>query len=202
MDPFFTTKEEGKGTGLGLSMVYGFAKQSGGTATIYSEIGIGTTVRMYFQATEQTRHADYHSGRHQVDRGGKETILIVDDRPEVSELAMEMLLTLGYEVIVSNSAIEAISTTRKLIEKNQPPQLLFSDIIMPGGMNGILLARELRKLIPNLPVLLTTGYAGSPDRDKDLGIEFEVLSKPYKLSDLAKKIRLVLEGPTGLQKMN
>jgi CheY-like chemotaxis protein len=202
MDPFFTTKEEGKGTGLGLSMVYGFAKQSGGTATIYSEIGIGTTVRMYFQATEQTRHADYHSGRHQVDRGGREIILVVDDRPEVSELAMEMLLTLGYEVIVSNSAIEAISTTRKLIEKNQPPQLLFSDIIMPGGMNGILLARELRKLIPNLPVLLTTGYAGSPDRDKDQGIEFEVLSKPYKLSDLAKKIRLVLEGPTGLQKMN
>jgi CheY-like chemotaxis protein len=200
MDPFFTTKEEGKGTGLGLSMVYGFAKQSGGTATIYSEIGVGTTVRMYFKATDQTRHVDFNSGRNLIDRGGKETILVVDDRPEVSELAMEMLLTLGYEVIVSHSAVEAIHTTKKLIENGQPPHILFSDIIMPGGMNGIMLARELRKLIPNLPVLLTTGYAGSPDKETDQGIEFEVISKPYKLSDLAKKVRAVLEGPTVLKK--
>jgi CheY-like chemotaxis protein len=112
---------------------------------------------------------------------------------------MEMLLTLGYEVIVSNSAIEAINTTKKLVEKKQPPQLLFSDIIMPGGINGIMLARELRKLIPNLPVLLTTGYAGSPDKEQDQGVEFEVLTKPYKMADLAKKVRSVLEGPTVLQ---
>ena len=199
MDPFFTTKEEGKGTGLGLSMVYGFAKQSGGTATIYSEINIGTTVRMYFKATDQIRHADLNAGKNPLNRGGKETVLVVDDRPEVSELAMEMLLTLGYEVIVSNSALEAINTTRKLIEKQQPPQLLFSDIIMPGGINGIMLARELRKLIPNLPILLTTGYAGSQDKDQDQGVEFEVLTKPYKMADLAKKVRAVLEGPTVLQ---
>ncbi|PPC92938.1 MAG: hybrid sensor histidine kinase/response regulator [Methylotenera sp.] len=200
MDPFFTTKDEGKGTGLGLSMVYGFAKQSGGTATIYSEMGVGTTVRMYFKATDQIRNTDSNSVKSSADRGGKETVLVVDDRPEVSELAMEMLLTLGYEVIVSNSAIDAINTTKNLMEKNQPPQLLFSDIIMPGGMNGIMLARELRKHIPNLPILLTTGYAGSPDRDADQGIEFEVLFKPYKLSDLAKKVRTVIEGPTVLRK--
>jgi PAS domain S-box-containing protein len=200
MDPFFTTKEEGKGTGLGLSMVYGFAKQSGGTATIYSELDVGTTVRMYFKATDQTRHPDLIAAKGPLDRGGIETVLVVDDRPEVSELAMEMLLTLGYEVIVANSASEAISTTKKLIAKNQPPQLLFSDIIMPGGINGVLLARELRKLIPNLPILLTTGYAGSPDKEQDQGVEFEVLTKPYKMTDLAKKVRAVLEGPTVLQK--
>lgn len=199
MDPFFTTKEEGKGTGLGLSMVYGFAKQSGGTATVYSELGLGTTVRMYFKATDQARHTDLNAGKGATDRGGKETVLVVDDRPEVAELAMEMLLTLGYEVIVSNSAVEAINTTKKLLEKQQPPQLLFSDIIMPGGINGILLARELRKLIPNLPVLLTTGYAGTPDKEQDQGVEFEVLTKPYKMTDLAKKVRAVLEGPTVLQ---
>lgn len=199
MDPFFTTKDEGKGTGLGLSMVYGFAKQSGGNATIESKLGFGTTVRIYFRATDQIRHVDLNIGKKQTERGGKETILVVDDRPEVSELAMEMLLTLGYEVIVSSSAVEAINTTKNLIDKKQPPHLLFSDIIMPGGMNGIMLARELRKLTPNLPVLLTTGYAGSPAKDTDQGIEFEVLSKPYKLSDLAKKVRTVLEGPTVLQ---
>jgi PAS domain S-box-containing protein len=202
MDPFFTTKEEGKGTGLGLSMVYGFAKQSGGTATIYSELGVGTTVRMYFKATDQARSTDFRFNKNPEQRGGKETVLVVDDRPEVSELANEMLLTLGYEVIVAHSAVEAINTTKNLIEKQQAPHLLFSDIIMPGGMNGIMLARELRKIIPNLPVLLTTGYAGSPDKDSDKGIEFEVLTKPYKLSDLAKKVRTVLEGPTVLQRIS
>jgi PAS domain S-box-containing protein len=202
MDPFFTTKEEGKGTGLGLSMVYGFAKQSGGTATIYSELGVGTTVRMYFKATDQARSTDFRLNKNPEQRGGKETVLVVDDRPEVSELANEMLLTLGYEVIVAHSAVEAINTTKNLIEKQQAPHLLFSDIIMPGGMNGIMLARVLRKIIPNLPVLLTTGYAGSPDKDSDKGIEFEVLTKPYKLSDLAKKVRTVLEGPTVLQRIS
>ena len=199
MEPFFTTKGEGKGTGLGLSMVYGFAKQSGGTATIYSEPGLGTTVRLYFKASDQLRHLEVETKK-PADRGGKETILVVDDRQEVAELAMDMLLTLGYEVVLSTTAIEALNTTKRLIAQDKAPDLLFSDIIMPGGMNGVLLAREIRKLIPNLPVLLTTGYAGSPDRNLDKGVEFEVINKPYKMADLAKKVRFVLEGPTVLQR--
>ncbi len=199
MEPFFTTKDEGKGTGLGLSMVYGFAKQSGGTATIYSEPGLGTTVRLYFKASDQLKHIEVEPKK-PADRGGKETILVVDDRQEVAELAMDMLLTLGYEVVLSTTAVEALNTTKRLIAQDKAPDLLFSDIIMPGGMNGVLLAREIRKLIPNLPVLLTTGYAGSPDRDLDKGVEFEVINKPYKMADLAKKVRFVLEGPTVLQR--
>ena len=199
MEPFFTTKDEGKGTGLGLSMVYGFAKQSGGTATIYSEPGLGTTVRLYFKASDQLKHLEVETKK-PADRGGKETILVVDDRQEVAELAMDMLLTLGYEVVLSTTAVEALNTTKRLIAQDKAPDLLFSDIIMPGGMNGVLLAREIRKLIPNLPVLLTTGYAGSPDRDLDKGVEFEVINKPYKMADLAKKVRFVLEGPTVLQR--
>jgi len=199
MEPFFTTKDEGKGTGLGLSMVYGFAKQSGGTATIYSEPGLGTTVRLYFKASDQLRHLEVETKK-PADRGGKETILVVDDRQEVAELAMDMLLTLGYEVVLSTTAVEALNTTKRLIAQDKAPDLLFSDIIMPGGMNGVLLAREIRKLIPNLPVLLTTGYAGSPDRNLDKGVEFEVINKPYKMADLAKKVRFVLEGPTVLQR--
>jgi len=199
MEPFFTTKDEGKGTGLGLSMVYGFAKQSGGTATIYSEPGLGTTVRLYFKASDQLKHLEVETKK-PADRGGREIILVVDDRQEVAELAMDMLLTLGYEVVLSTTAVEALNTTKRLIAQDKAPDLLFSDIIMPGGMNGVLLAREIRKLIPNLPVLLTTGYAGSPDRDLDKGVEFEVINKPYKMADLAKKVRFVLEGPTVLQR--
>ena len=156
-------------------------------------------MRLYFKASDQLRHLEVETKK-PADRGGKETILVVDDRQEVAELAMDMLLTLGYEVVLSTTAVEALNTTKRLIAQDKAPDLLFSDIIMPGGMNGVLLAREIRKLIPNLPVLLTTGYAGSPDRNLDKGVEFEVINKPYKMADLAKKVRFVLEGPTVLQR--
>ncbi len=196
MDPFFTTKEEGKGTGLGLSMVYGFVKQSGGTVTLYSEVGMGTTVRMYFPTVEarptvSVRGAQAHY------RGGDERILLVEDREEVGQLAREMLEGLGYTVSMATSAQEALTLFRSLAPFEQP-DLLFSDVVMPGGMNGYTLAREIQKLRPSAHVLLTTGF------DRDLGsldpvapAEFEIIKKPYRLVDLARKVREVLDGPTG-----
>ncbi len=196
MDPFFTTKEEGKGTGLGLSMVYGFVKQSGGTVTMYSEVGIGTTVRMYFP-TVDARPAVATRGAHPAYRGGTERILLVEDREEVGLLAQEMLEGLGYTVLMANSAQQALRVFRGLATEAQP-DLLFSDVVMPGGMNGYTLAREIQKLRPSTRVLLTTGF------DRDLGsldhvapAEFEILKKPYRLGDLARKVRDVLDGPTG-----
>ncbi|HSU21781.1 MAG TPA: histidine kinase famiy protein [Variovorax sp.] len=199
MDPFFTTKEEGKGTGLGLSMVHGFAKQSGGTASIESRLGAGTTVRMYFPASDMAApHAAETAGRttrRAADHGGNETILVVDDRIEVAQLSRDMLQDLGYEVRVAGNAREALA----LIEDPRDawtPDLLFSDLIMPGGMNGFGLAREMRSRLPDLRVLLTTGFAGSADgKNSDQGTEFEVLKKPYRLADLARRVRMVLDDP-------
>ena len=194
MDPFFTTKEEGKGTGLGLSMVYGFAKQSGGQAVIYSEVEQGTTVRLYFPVTEdtlRTRELMKPTGRH----GGQEMIIVVDDRAEVAELAREMLESLGYATVVASSGVEALAWFKQA--DNMPlADLLFSDIIMPGGVNGFMLAREMRQLRPDLRVLLTTGYAGEENAHLSDNSEFEVLRKPYTLDELARKIRAVLDTQT------
>ncbi|KQM78188.1 hybrid sensor histidine kinase/response regulator [Xylophilus sp. Leaf220] len=197
MDPFFTTKEEGKGTGLGLSMVYGFAKQSGGSVDIYSEIGVGTTVRMYFPVSETIVRGGNVLTPRAADRGGNETILVVDDRIEVASLSRDMLQDLGYTVHMASSAREALEMV-KAHQHEWTPDLLFSDLIMPGGMNGFGLARELRRRVPQIRILLTTGYAGSSDgKNTDEGVEFEILKKPYRLADLARRVRMVLDGPTG-----
>ncbi|MCS4511683.1 histidine kinase famiy protein [Xylophilus ampelinus] len=197
MDPFFTTKEEGKGTGLGLSMVYGFARQSGGSVDIYSEIGFGTTVRMYFPASETIVRGGNAVTPRAADRGGSETILVVDDRIEVASLSRDMLQDLGYTVHMASSAREALDMV-KAHQDEWTPDLLFSDLIMPGGMNGFSLAREMRRRVPQIRILLTTGYAGSSDgKNTDDGVEFEILKKPYRLADLARRVRMVLDGPTG-----
>ena len=197
MDPFFTTKEQGKGTGLGLSMVYGFAKQSGGTVDIASEEGVGTTVRMFFPLARSPARRSLETNRAVADRGGRETILVVDDRVEVAEVSREMLVGLGYTVHVATGSQQALALLAGLPE-GERPQLLFSDLIMPGGMNGFALAREMRARIPGLKILLTTGYAGSSDGlNADQGAEFEIIKKPYRLTDLARRVRMVLDGPTG-----
>jgi PAS domain S-box-containing protein len=197
MDPFFTTKDEGKGTGLGLSMVYGFAKQSGGTVDIQSEPGVGTTIRLCFPVTRNVFRSTTEFTRRASDRGGSETVLVVDDRVEVANLSRDMLEGLGYRVMTANSGREAVDLVDALGDQ-PPPSLLFSDLIMPGGMNGYALARELRRRLPGLKVLLTTGFAGSADgKNSDEGVEFEVIKKPYRLADLARRVRMVLDGPTG-----
>ncbi len=195
LDPFFTTKEEGKGTGLGLSMVYGFVRQSGGAIDISSQLGEGTTVRLLFPASEIHDKPSARQPNRAIDRGGDERILVVDDRAEVAEMARSMLEDFGYKVEVATDGKQALA---KLGEA-APFDMLFSDLIMPGGMNGVNLAREARLRLPKLKVLLTTGYADSAIERTDLGgTEFETITKPYRRPDLAKKVRMILDGPTGV----
>ncbi|OWY30582.1 histidine kinase famiy protein [Herbaspirillum robiniae] len=194
MDPFFTTKDEGKGTGLGLSMVYGFVKQSGGAVRITSEEGGGTTVRMYFPSTQDEVGGPFEYESHTPDQGGHEHILVVDDRIEVAELAQAMLESLGYRVSMVNSPAEAL----QLIRSGKRVDLLFTDLIMPGNMNGVLLAREAMRAAPAIKVLLTTGYASESIERHDAAGEFPVIGKPYRHDELARKIRIVLDGATGV----
>jgi PAS domain S-box-containing protein len=177
-DPFFTTKAADRGTGLGLSQVYGFAHQSGGTVVIKSELGRGTWVTLYLPraqaATEQVgddAKAHYlHSGR----------ALLVEDNPDVAEVTAQLVEQLGYQVQTADSAARAL----ELIE-HSPVQLVVSDIVMAGPLDGIDLARALRQRWPELPIVLVTGYSNSTTTAED---EFTVLRKPYQLSDLSRAI--------------
>ncbi|MBP0494041.1 PAS domain-containing protein [Roseomonas sp. SG15] len=194
MEPFFTTKEEGRGTGLGLSMVYGFARQSGGAARIESTPGQGTTVHLSFPEAEADV-ADRPAAPRASERPGTETILVVDDRPEVAELARAILEEFGYTVHLAHDGHEAM----RMIAGGTPLDMLFTDLIMPGGMNGVMLAREARRQRPRLKILLTTGYADdSVNRDDAGGTEFDLIHKPYGRAELARRVRIVLDGPTGV----
>jgi PAS domain S-box-containing protein len=195
MDPFFTTKEEGKGTGLGLSMVYGFAKQSGGAVRLYSEEGHGTTVRLYFPADAEAEYTAPRDTSRASSRRGNETVLVVDDRADVADLAQMILEDHGYQVHVAHDARSAL----ELLDRGIAVDLLFSDMIMPGRMNGVLLAREARRRRPRLKVMLTTGYSdASMERTDAGGSEFDVLSKPYSRRELLRRTRMALDGPTGV----
>lgn len=194
MEPFFTTKDEGKGTGLGLSMVYGFAKQSGGAVRIYSEDGIGTTLRMYFPA-DSAGLSHHEEPRDILVATGTESILIVEDREDVAELAKTVLEDCGYKTTIAKSGAQALHR----LESGAHFDLVFSDVIMPGGMNGVVLARRIQGIYPDLKILLTTGYTENAiDRADERGQEFEVLSKPYLPSALASRVRRILDGPTGV----
>jgi PAS domain S-box-containing protein len=193
MEPFFTTKEQGKGTGLGLSMVYGFMRQSGGAVHLYSEAGQGTTVKLYFPATTQLVEKQQQPAAARITADGAETILVVEDRPELAELAAMTLEGCGYSVVTAGNAHEAL----EIINSGGKFDLLFSDLIMPGNMNGVVLAREVRKCRPRIRVLLTTGYAERGMERPGAGAsEFEVLNKPYGQNELIRRIREVLDAPT------
>ena len=194
-EPFFTTKGEGKGTGLGLAMVYGFVKQSGGSVKIYSEVGHGTTVRLLFPASDHKIEDETKPVQRAVDRHGTETVLVVDDRPDVAATAGTILEDFGYKVVVVDSPRVAI----EILDGEARIDLLFTDLIMPGGMNGVMLARAARERQPKIKVLLTTGYAeASLERTDAGGTEFEIINKPYKRMELARRVRRVIDGPTGV----
>jgi len=185
-EPFFTTKEVGKGSGLGLSQVYGFVRQTGGYITAESEVGAGTTFQLYLRPTDalvDTRTAP--ATPNQVEHG-TERVLAVEDDPAVLSLTVDLLSGLGYQVVTAADATEAM----KLLKGGKPLDLLFTDVMMPGGVGGVQLAREARKLRPALKVLLTSGYVGEASALD--GGEFPLLAKPYERIALAAKVRETL----------
>lgn len=190
-EPFYTTKEVGKGSGLGLSMVYGFVKQSNGHVAIYSEPGLGTTVRIYLPqvvsklplAPEQTPTTAAPLPR------GTETVMVVEDDPFVRSYSISRVQSLGYAVVAAVDGNDALQKLRADI----PIDILFTDIVMPGGINGWELADLARQLRPGLPVLLTSGYAlETLIKHGRLRAGAVVLTKPYRKDDLARRLREVV----------
>ena len=190
-EPFYTTKEEGKGTGLGLSMVWGFVKQSKGHIRIYSEVGRGTTVRIYLPraTSDDARETEPAQLPRDLPRGS-ETVLVVEDNERLRRIAVEQLESLGYAVLEAENAEAALV----LLAAHPEVALVYSDIVMSGPMTGYDLAREASRRYPQLKVLLATGYASQslalPNPEDN---DFTVLYKPVALRELASRIRGELE---------
>ena len=188
-EPFFTTKPVGKGTGLGLSMVYGLVKQSGGHIKIYSEMGEGTTIRLYLPRTKQevTNKVDAYATPA---RGGNETILVVEDDDDVRSTVVELLSELGYRVLRARDATSGLA----IVESGVPIDLLFTDVVMPGPMQSREMAQRAQERHPGMAVLFTSGYTeNSIVHGGRLDEKVELLSKPYARDELAHRIRSCLD---------
>jgi PAS domain S-box-containing protein len=190
-DPFFTTKEVGKGTGLGLSMVYGFVRQTGGHIKIYSEVGQGTTVKIYLRRHVGEQDVAAAGARQPTAPSaiGSETILVVEDDEALRGYTTEILVELGYAVLEARNGPEAL----KLLEQHRA-DLLFTDVVMPGGMNGRELAEEAMRRQPGLKVLFTTGYTRNAiihHGRLDAGVE--MIGKPFSFADISVKLRALLD---------
>ena len=187
-EPFFTTKPEGHGTGLGLSMVYGFVKQSGGHIKVYSELGQGTTVKLYLPRSVDAEHATEPLTLIP-SLGGSETILVVEDDAQVRETVVDVLTDLGYKVLKASDAQSALA----VVESGVPIDLLFTDVVMPGTLRSPELARRAKLAQPDIEVLFTSGYTENAivhGGRLDPGVA--LLSKPYPREELARKIRHML----------
>jgi two-component system, cell cycle sensor histidine kinase and response regulator CckA len=195
-EPFFTTKEPGKGTGLGLSMVYGLMKQLGGTARIYSEVGVGTTIKLFLPAADTVSVTAAPPGQETSMKGNGETILVVEDDDMVRESVSDQLAALDYHVVSAINGPEALD----ILAGEGPIDLLFTDVIMPGGLNGSQLADLARAQRPDIRVLFTSGYTErAAVFTEKLPEGAELLSKPYRGEELARRIRDVLVRPTKAQ---
>lgn len=189
-EPFFTTKGGGKGSGLGLSMVFGFVKQSQGHIKVYSEVGEGTTVRMYLPPADEGASATISDPAIDALQAGTEVVLLVEDDELVRQYANTQLAMLGYKVLMAANGIEAM----QVIKERDDIDLLFTDVVMPGGINGPELARQARALRPDLKVLYTSGYTQNAivhHGRLDAGVL--LLSKPYRRSKLARMVRQALD---------
>jgi PAS domain S-box-containing protein len=184
-EPFFTTKPIGKGTGLGLSQVFGFTKQSGGTTTVESTLAKGTSIILYLPRSWSLA-ATQDGSSVKATCGGGETVLVVEDDPEVAEVAQAMLRQLGYQTLLAadaNAALKALSDAPAI-------DLVFSDIMMPGGIAGVELARTVRQRYPHLGILLTTGCIGDVQASADADIP--LIPKPYQLEELGRQVEVAL----------
>ncbi|EIM26894.1 response regulator [Microvirga lotononidis] len=187
-EPFFTTKESGKGTGLGLSMVYGFVQQSHGDVEIDSIPNEGTSIRMFLPRAEGVAEQLQEAQPAVAEPfGAGQTVLVVEDDPAVRQVALSTIRSLGFEAIEAGSADEAL----RLLKENRHVRLVFSDVRMPGELNGIDLARVIKREMPDIRVLLTTGYVDDDETIDDV----DLLYKPYRTSDLAAKIQSVMAVP-------
>ena len=188
-EPFFTTKDVGQGTGLGLSMVYGFAKQSGGHIKLYSEEGQGTTFKIYLpRAVSAAAGTEMRTSDSQL-LTGNETILLVEDDPTVRKSVTAQLKNLGYRILIAENATGALA----IIDSGADFDLLFTDLVMPGRMNGSELAEEAAKRRSPLKVLFTSGYTASAVvHHGQLEAGALLLPKPYRISDLARMVRQAL----------
>jgi signal transduction histidine kinase len=191
LEPFFTTKEVGRGTGLGLSMVYGFVKQSNGHLKIYSEVGHGTTIKIYLpRADSEALIESPNTQPAEPILTGGESILVVEDDPDVRTFAVQQLCRMGYDV---REATDGPSALNK-IAADGSIDLLFTDVIMPGGMTGRQLADRLKNTHPEIKVLYTSGYTeNSINHHGRLDPGVTLLQKPYRLDQLARKVRQVLD---------
>jgi CheY-like chemotaxis protein len=190
-EPFFTTKVEGRGTGLGLSMVYGFVKQSNGHIQIYSEPGQGTTVKIYLpRLTSAESIANDETDLPVPEGQSEETILVVEDDDEVRTYSVEILRELGYRVVEAHDGPSAL----RLLERQVRVDLLFTDVVLPGGVTGAQVAAQARELKPSLKVLFTTGYARNAiihHGRLDKGVK--LITKPFGSTELAARVRDVLD---------
>jgi len=189
-EPFFTTKEVGKGTGLGLSQVYGFARQSGGDVHIESVEGEGTTVTLYLPRAHHDVVAPAQNGFDPSTVEGKGRVLVVEDNLHVGEVSVLLLQELGYSV----TSISRPAAALDLLSQGEKFDLIFSDIVMPGDMDGLTFARELRRRYPCLPVLLATGYSSAAER---AGSEFPILRKPYDYNALGFAAKMAMSTKAG-----
>ena len=188
-DPFFTTKEQGKGTGLGLAMVYGFLKRSGGFIKVYSEVGIGTTFKLYLPRSIHEQQPAMSEALSSDIPGGDESLLIVDDESDLGEMVSEFLSDHGYTAYYANNGDQALA----LLQQHPEIQLLFTDVVMPG-MNGYELAEKAVAILPRLKVLLTSGYTDmAVAHNGQARFNANLLNKPYNLAELSRRIRQTLD---------
>ena len=191
-EPFFTTKELGAGTGLGLSMVYGFAKQSGGHVEISSEEGAGTEVRVYLPRCWECAEEDDSVAVSNAQHGRGETLLVVEDEPQVRRLVVRMLTDLGYNVVQAGDGNEA----RRLLENLDSLDLMLSDVVLPNSVTGTDLANYARELRPEVRILLMSGFTGdhfAAAGPAELGAE--LIHKPFRKIELAERLRALLDAP-------
>jgi CheY-like chemotaxis protein len=187
-EPFFTTKDIGKGTGLGLASVYGTVKQSGGLIWVYSELGKGSTFKLYFPAIDASGEAPVSTMKPPVAPGGSERILLVEDEPTLRALSSAFLQSKGYRVKEASNGVEGLD----IFEHDRKFDLLITDMVMPE-MGGASLAEEAKKLIPNLKIIFMSGYTDRAIDEKLLGPGTEFLQKPVSLDVFARTIRKLIE---------